>query len=120
MQVEIDFNFIAAREDDDLDNNSQNIIRHCVVEMMRDSGYGEIVNDDEFILTNTFIRPFVMGFVGAGQHELLYGYVLPLTNDTRHGNLASLLIQGISNLYINMNNQAPNVRVFVRTTYLND
>ena len=120
MQVEIDFNFIAAHENDELDNNSQNLIRHCIVEMMRDSGYGDIVNDEEFILANTFIRPFVIGFVGEGQHEMIFGYVFPLTNDTRHGNLATLLTQGVSNLYINMNNHTPNIHVFVRTTYLYD
>lgn len=120
MQIEIDFNFVAAREIDELDNNSQNIIRQCVVEMMRDCGYGDIVNDEEFFLANAFIRPFVIGFVGDGQHEMLIGYVVPLTNDTGHGNITTLLTQGVSNLYINMNNQAPNIRVFVRTTYLND
>lgn len=120
MQVEIDFNFIAAHQDEELDNNTQNIIRYSIVEMMRDSGYGEIVNDEEFILTNTFIRPFVIGYIGDGQHEMFFGYVFPLTNNTTHGNIATLLTQGISNLISNMNNHIPDIRVFVRTTYLNE
>ena len=120
MQVEVDFNFIAARENEELDNNTQNIIRHCIVEIMRDSGYGEIVNDDEFVLANTFIRPFVIGYVGDGHHEMIFGYVLPLTNNTSHGNIVTLLTEGISNLFFTMNNHNPDIRVFVRTTYLNE
>ena len=120
MQVEIDFNFIAEHENEDLDNNTQNIIHHYIVEILRDSGYGEIVNDEEFILANTFIRPFVVGYVGEGQHEMFFGYLFTLTNDTMQGNLGTLLTQGVSNLYTNMNNYNPDIRVFVRTTYLHD
>lgn len=120
MQVEIDFNFIAAHDNEDLDNNTQNIIRRHIVEMMRDCGYGEIVNDEELILTNTFIQPFAISYIGDGHHEMFFGYVFPLTNNTTHGNITTLLTQGISNLFFTMNNHNPNVRVFVRTTYLNE
>ena len=120
MQVEIDFNFIAAHENEDLDNNTLNIIHRYVVEIMRDSGYGEIVDDEEFILANTFIRPFVVGYIGDGHHELFFGYVFPLTNNTAHGNIATLLTHGISNLFSNMNNYNPDIRVFARSTYYNE
>lgn len=119
MQVEIDFNFVGTHENDDIDNNTQNLIRQYIVEMLRNSEFGEIINDDEFILINTYIRPFVVGYVGDGQHEMFFGYLFNISNDTSRGNLGILLTQGIPNLYTVMNNQHPDIRTYIRTTYIN-
>lgn len=117
MQVEIDFSFFS-RYDENLDNNSQDVIRTCVVDMLREVGYGEVLMDENYRYTNRYASPFVLGYVGEGEHEIFCGYLFDVTNDTSHGDLGSLLTRGISSLFINLNNRLPNIRLTVRTTYI--
>ena len=119
MQLEVDFNFIHQEINEDIDNNTQYTIRQMVVEILRESGYGEIIDEDGGFI-NEFVRPFVFGYIDEGQHELLIGYIFNINNDETHGNIAYLLTNGISNLYNRVMNQLQNIRVFVRTTYFTE
>ena len=51
---------------------------------------------------------------------MIFVYYFPITNDITHGNLDSLLTHGIPHLYTDVNHHIPNVRVFVKTSYLNE
>lgn len=118
MQLEVDFNFVTLNEDDDFDNNTQHIIQYSLVEMLRDYGYGDIIRDENGNYINTHIHPFVVGYVGDGQHEIFIGYMFQITNDALNGDIALLLSQGIPNFYNNIINRLRDIHVFIRTTYV--
>lgn len=118
MQVEIDFNFIVFHNNEIINHETEQIIRYAIVEMLRDCGYGSIINEDDGGVVNTYARPFNVGYSGGEHNEFFVGYTFPFNNDIDHGNLSELLTQGIPHFFDNMTNQLPDIRVYVRTTYI--
>ena len=117
MQVEIQFTFIAQPEHEDITNDRLFAIRHQIAEMLRDSGYGDIIEENENIF-NQYANPYGTGYVGEGHHELFIGYTFDVNNDISHGNISSLLSQDIPNFILTLNNLFPDIHVNIRTTYL--
>ena len=115
MQIEIDFNFIFVVNE--FDNNSQYRICRIIAETLNDCGYGEI-RDENNICVNTHAEPFVTGLVGDDRNEFFIGYLLDINNNPVNGNIQQLLTQGMMNIHEQISNQFPNLRIFIRTSYI--
>ena len=115
MQIEIDFSFNFVINE--FDNNPQYRICRIIAEILNDCGYGEI-RDENNICINTYAEPYVTGIVGEENHEFFIGYLFDINNNSDHGNIQQLLTQGIINIHEQISNQFPNIRIFIRTSYI--
>lgn len=124
MDIEIDFSFIIVN--DDAPNFSNNLIYELgktIADALENSGFGEIINEEENgVFVNERIRPFVTAFVGEDRREYFIGYLLPIRETSENsnendGNLSRLLLEEIPLLIQNINNQYPELIIFIRNSY---
>lgn len=113
MDLIIDFYF-SLNEDGDINNGTIYRIRKYVVEMFRDYGFGDIVEEENDLFSNIQARPYISGFVDDTHREMYIGYRF---NARETNNLPQLLTTGIPNLYDTIDNNFPFIVTSCRLAY---
>lgn len=88
--------------------------RRAVVEMFKDAGFGDIVENGENKFANEFATP-VEDTLYLPENDLFisYAFVFP----ARHGDISELLTNGIPKLFHNVNSNNLPFRLIVHTIF---